>query len=80
VPLAALPATARVAVFTSATPAAISVARVFGPVEPLPVMRMAGAQWNTSVSAISWNGAGGPGLQTFNALPHLGEPRLRTFR
>jgi hypothetical protein len=69
-----------VAVFTSATPAAVWVSQVFGSVIPRRVMNMAGAQWNTAVSAIAWNGSGGPDLQCFNALPHIGEDCLRTFR
>jgi broad specificity phosphatase PhoE len=78
--LAGLPDGTRVAVFTSATPAAVWVSQVFGSVIPRRVMNMAGAQWNTAVSAIAWNGSGGPDLQCFNALPHIGEDCLRTFR
>ena len=69
----------RTAVFTSATPAAISVASTFSCSDPLPILRMAGAALNTNLTILDIRG-GVPALACFNAVPHLGEPALRTFR
>ncbi|GIU73801.1 MAG: histidine phosphatase family protein [Bryobacteraceae bacterium] len=67
------------AVFTSATPAAIAVAFLFGSRAPLPIMRMAGAALNANFTILDVRD-GVPALACFNAVPHLDEPRLRTFR
>ncbi|MBI5282028.1 MAG: histidine phosphatase family protein [Candidatus Solibacter usitatus] len=75
----ALPAEARVAVFTSATPAAIWVAAAFGSEQPRHVMGLAGAAINANITALRWRD-GEPQLLSFNGVPHLGEARLRTFR
>lgn len=68
-----------VAVFTSATPVAIAVAAAFGSSSPLSIMRMAGAALNTNFTILEWRD-GAASLACFNAVPHLDEPRLRTFR
>lgn len=69
----------RTAVFTSATPISILVAGALGSRNPLHVMRLAGAAINTNYSVIAWR-EGEPHLGCFNAVPHLAEPGLRTFR
>lgn len=69
----------RIAVFTSATPLAISVASVFGSRAPTAIMRMAGAALNTNITILDFR-HGRPGLVCFNAIPHLNEPRWRTYR
>ncbi|MCS7044325.1 MAG: histidine phosphatase family protein [Bryobacteraceae bacterium] len=69
----------RVAIFTSATPAAITVASVFGSRAPLHIMRMAGAALNANFTIVDVRG-GAPSLSCFNAVPHLDDPRLRTYR
>lgn len=69
----------RTAVFTSATPVAITVASLFGSRTPLHIMRLAGAAVNTNFTILDVRD-GDPALACFNAFPHLSEPRLRTFR
>jgi broad specificity phosphatase PhoE len=69
----------RTAVFTSATPVAISVASLFGSRAPMHIMRLAGAAVNTNFTVFDIRG-GDLALGCFNAFPHLEEPRLRTFR
>ncbi len=69
----------RTAVFTSATPVAISVASLFGSRAPMHIMRLAGAAVNTNVTILDTRG-GDAALACFNAFPHLAEPRLRTLR
>lgn len=69
----------RTAVFTSATPVAISVASLFGSRAPAHIMRLAGAAVNTNFTILDLRG-GDAALACFNAFPHLHEPRLRTFR
>lgn len=76
---AARGAAGRTAVFTSATPVAISVASAFGSRSPQQIMRLAGAALNTNFTILDVRD-GTPGLVCFNATPHLDEPRLRTFR
>jgi len=67
------------AVFTSATPAAISVASTFSSSDPMPILRMAGAALNTNFTILDVRG-GVASLACFNAVPHLGEPAVRTLR
>lgn len=69
----------RTAVFTSATPVAISIASLFGSRTPMHIMRLAGAAVNTNFTILDLRG-GDAALACFNAFPHLDEPRLRTFR
>lgn len=77
--LDALPADHRtIAVFTSATPIGISLARIYG-LHPGHVMRLAGAQLNTGITVLH-RGGGCDSLVTFNATPHLAEASQRTFR
>ncbi|MBI5083294.1 MAG: histidine phosphatase family protein [Acidobacteria bacterium] len=74
-----LPEETKVAVFTSATPAAIWVAASFGSERPRHVMGLAGAAINANITVLRWRD-GEPQLLSFNGVPHLGEARLRTFR
>ncbi len=69
----------RVAIFTSATPVGISVASTFGSRAPQHILRLAGAALNTNFTVLDVR-EGSPALACFNAVPHLDEPRLRTFR
>ncbi len=77
--LAALPADSRVAVFTSATPVSIWVAAAFASDQPPHVMKLAGAAINSNITVLKWL-QGEPHLGCFNAVPHLTDPHLRTFR
>ncbi len=77
--LAALPEGSRVAVFTSATPVSIWVATAFSSQQPPHVMKLAGASVNSNITILKWL-EGEPHLGCFNAVPHLTDPRLRTFR
>lgn len=70
---------ATIAVFTSATPISIQVANALGSRNPLHVMRLAGAAINTNYSVIAWR-EGEPHLGCFNAVPHLADRAMRTFR
>lgn len=76
---AALPADARVAVFTSATPVSIWVAAAFASEQPLHVMKLAGAAINSNITVVKWID-GEPHLGCFNTIPHLTDSRLRTSR
>lgn len=66
-----------VAIFTSATPIAIWVAATLG-VSNGHIMRLAGAMYNSAVSTLRLR----DDLMLFgyNGVPHLNEPRMRTFR
>jgi broad specificity phosphatase PhoE len=77
-PLLEAAAQGDVAVFTSATPIAITVARPFGST-PRQVMEFAAAQVNTSVTILSPH-LDSHRLFSFNSFPHLGGSDLRTFR
>ncbi|HEY3441465.1 MAG TPA: histidine phosphatase family protein [Paludibaculum sp.] len=77
--MAALPSDAKVAVFTSATPVSIWVAAAFSSEQPPHVMKLAGAAINSNITVLRWL-HGEPHLGCFNATPHLGDARLRTFR
>lgn len=69
----------KTAVFTSATPVSILVAGALGSRNPLHVMRLAGAAVNTNYTVIAWRD-GEAHLGCFNAVPHLAEAGMRTFR
>lgn len=69
---------ANVAVFTSATPTAIWTGRALG-ISDGRVRRLAGVLQNTSYTVLQLRG-GEPLLLTFNAVPHLTSPELRTRR
>jgi broad specificity phosphatase PhoE len=76
--LAAHGAGENVAVFTSATPIAVFVGAALG-LSDGKVLELAGVVFNSSVTTLRLRG-GEMSLFTFNATPHLTEPRLRTFR
>jgi broad specificity phosphatase PhoE len=76
---AALPEDARIAIFTSATPISIWISEVLGGLPPERVLRFAGASLNTGITILSAR-AGRLDLFMFNAVPHLGDPALHTFR
>ena len=76
--LLGLPAEGHVGVVTSATPIALS-AGVTLDLAPRKVMQLAGAQRNTAFGELDLR-PGDPRLVSFNNLPHLSEPELRTFR
>lgn len=69
----------RVAVFTSATPVSILVASAFGSRNPKHVMKLAGAAVNSNYTVLAWRD-GDPVLGCFNAVPHLPDAELRTYR
>jgi broad specificity phosphatase PhoE len=69
---------ASIAVFTSATPAALRVGQALE-LGPRHVFRLAGATWNTGWSVLRMR-SGGADLFSFNSAPHLEDERLRTFR
>lgn len=77
--LADLPLLANVAVFTSATPVAISIASCFNSQEPRQIMHLAGAALNTNLTTLMRRD-GGVDLCGFNQIQHLEERSLRTFR
>lgn len=66
-----------VAVFTSATPVSIWVGSALGLDTPR-ILRLAGAQYNTSISRLFWSGQEAV-LSSFNETPHL-PPGYRTLR
>ena len=74
-----LPEDARIAIFTSATPISIWISEVLGGLAPERVMRFAGASLNTGITILSARAAR-LDLFMFNAVPHLGDPALHTFR
>jgi broad specificity phosphatase PhoE len=67
-----------VAIFTSATPIAIWVAAALG-VSNGNIMRLAGVMYNSAVTSMRLRD-GDLMLFSFNGLPHLNDPQLRTFR
>lgn len=67
-----------VAIFTSATPIAIWVAATLG-ITDGHIMRLAGVLYNSAVTTMRLR-SDELTLFTFNAVPHLAEPHLRTFR
>ncbi|NWF85656.1 MAG: histidine phosphatase family protein [Bryobacteraceae bacterium] len=75
----ALPRLPNVAVFTSATPAAISIARCFGCKEPRRIMHLAGSALNTNLTMLARRDDG-LDLLSFNQVEHLDEKSLRTYR
>jgi broad specificity phosphatase PhoE len=77
-PLAAYQHGDAVAIFTSATPIAIWVASALG-VSNGKIMRLAGVMYNSAVTTVRLRD-GDPMLFSFNGVPHLTEPELRTFR
>jgi broad specificity phosphatase PhoE len=67
-----------VAVFTSATPIALWMASALGLADGL-FMRLAGVLYNSAVTTMRLRDDELM-LFTFNGVPHLNEPHLRTFR
>jgi len=68
----------RLAVFTSATPVAISIGLAL-PLAPGDIAQLAGTSFNSNVSILSVDG-GQPHLFAYNCAGHLEDPKLRTFR
>ena len=77
-PLAAAQSGRRVAVFTSATPVAITMGLAL-PLQDGDIMPLAEAAINTNVTILSVKESG-PRLFAFNGIAHLENPVLRTFR
>ncbi|MBI4891418.1 MAG: histidine phosphatase family protein [Acidobacteria bacterium] len=69
----------RIAVFSSAAPISIVIASIFGSSNPAHIMGLAGASINSNVSILAWRGSE-TYLGCYNAVAHLGDPALRTFR
>lgn len=69
----------RIAIFTSATPISIWVSHVLGGLGPERIMHFAGASLNTAMTVLH-RGRGETSLFSFNAVPHLTDPGLRTSR
>jgi broad specificity phosphatase PhoE len=67
-----------VAIFTSATPISIWVAAALG-VSDDKIMPLAGVMYNSAVTTMRLRDDGAM-LFSFNGVPHLNEPQLRTFR
>lgn len=67
-----------VAIFTSATPIAIWVAATLG-VSDANILRLAGVMYNSAVTTFRLRDDDVT-LFSFNGVPHLTEPRVRTFR
>jgi broad specificity phosphatase PhoE len=67
-----------VAIFTSATPIALWVTQALG-VSNGNFMRLAGVIYNSALTTMRLRGDDLM-LFTFNSVPHLNEPQLRTFR
>ena len=65
-----------VAVFTSATPIAITVSLALG-LEDRGIIKLAGASFNTGLTLLRADD-GGLALSQFNTTPHLADPALRT--
>mgnify|MGYP001228322773 CR=1 FL=1 len=74
-----LPEASRIAIFTSATPVAITISNVLGGLPPERILRFAGASLNTGITILSVR-RGELDLFMFNAVPHLEDPALHTFR
>ncbi len=68
-----------VAVFTSATPTAVWTARALG-IDDGRIRRLASVLENTSYTVIRLRADDDALLLTFNAVPHLNRPELRTRR
>jgi broad specificity phosphatase PhoE len=67
-----------VAIFTSATPISIWVAAALG-VSNGNIMRLAGVMYNSAVTTMRLRNDDLM-LFSFNGVPHLTDPQLRTFR
>jgi broad specificity phosphatase PhoE len=67
-----------VAVFTSATPVGMWMSRTLG-FDPVKALQLAGVMYNSAISTFKTS-PGGPCLESFNSIPHLTVPDLRTLR
>jgi len=67
-----------IAVFTSATPIGIWAAHLYG-LEPIHAMRFAGVMLNSGFSVFRGR-EDGRVIFSYNNLPHITDPALRTFR
>lgn len=67
-----------VAVFTSAVPIAVRVALALG-AEDARIMPLAGVLYNSAITTFRVH-EGGLALFSFNGVPHLAGPELRSFR
>ncbi|MGI8991704.1 MAG: histidine phosphatase family protein [Bryobacteraceae bacterium] len=67
-----------IAVFTSATPIAAWIGAALG-LEARKIMQLAGLMYNTAISVLR-TGKDEPRLFSFNGIPHLPDPALRSFR
>ena len=76
--VAELPPDARAVVFTSAGPTAVTVSLALR-TPPAETLELAFRPRNGSWSEFSWNGSRLT-LDAFNAVPHLDEPDLLTWR
>lgn len=74
-----LPDRPRIAVFTSATPVGVCVARCFDTASPHRIMNLAGAALNTNITHLVRRN-GDWMLGGFNLVAHLEEPEMRTHR
>ena len=69
----------KVAVFTSATPVGISVGKTLG-LDETQVWRLAGVTYNSSMTSLRLGEDGELRLFSFNAVPHLEDPEMWSFR
>ena len=77
-PLAEARAGRRVAVFTSATPVAISLGQLY-PMDARGTLRLGAGSFNTNVTILNVKD-GEPSLAAFNWVAHLEKPEWRTHR
>ncbi|MCB0221962.1 MAG: histidine phosphatase family protein [Bryobacterales bacterium] len=69
----------KVAVFTSATPVGISVGKTLG-LDETQIWRLAGVTYNSSMTSLRLGEDGELRLFSFNAVPHLENPEMWSFR
>jgi broad specificity phosphatase PhoE len=69
----------KVAVFTSATPVGISVGKTLG-LDETQIWRLAAVTYNSSITSLRLGDDGDLRLFNFNAVPHLEDPEMWSFR
>jgi broad specificity phosphatase PhoE len=69
----------KAAVFTSATPVGISVGKTLG-LDETQIWRLAGVTYNSSMTSLRLGEDGELRLFSFNAVPHLEDPEMWSFR
>jgi broad specificity phosphatase PhoE len=69
----------KVAVFTSATPVGVSVGKTLG-LDETQIWRLAGVTYNSSMTSLRLGEDGDLRLFSFNAVPHLEDPGMWSFR